>query len=116
MSVKSGGDGEKEEPVLFCRGANICGAIVKTQYYAPKDETVQGSRVPTKHIRCHCYADSNLTMNRDIEDIETRGGWAYRPMCKRCLANGVPVVYTKRAKKNQVKASKDKRNKKSAGR
>ena len=33
MSVRPGGDGEKEEPVLFCREANLCGAAVEAQYY-----------------------------------------------------------------------------------
>ena len=116
MSVRSGGGGEKEEPVLFCREANLCGAAVESQCYTPRDKTVRGSRVPTKHVCCHCYADSNLTRDEDAEDRETRGGRVHRPVCKSCLANGVPVVCAKRAKKNQVEASKEKRNRKSAGR
>ena len=99
MSVRSGGDSEKEEAVLFYREANLCGAAVEAQCYAPGDKTVRGTRVPTKHVCCHCYADSNLARDKDVEDRETRGGQAHRPMCKSCLASGVPVVYTKRAKK-----------------
>ena len=69
-----------------------------------------------KHVCCRCCADNNLARNKDTEDREILGGRPYRPMYKSCLANGVPVVYTKRAKKNQVEASKEKRNRKSAGR
>lgn len=115
MAVGSVYDGEKEEPILFCREANLCGAAVEKQYYAPSDRTDRGKRIQTKYVCCHCYADTDLARMKDIEGREMREGRQYHPICKSCLKNGAPVVYIKGRKKNQVEASMDKRNRRSAG-
>ena len=109
-------DSEREEPILFCREANLCGAVVEAQYYAPKNKKERGSRIITKYVCCHCYADRKLASIKDVEAREERRGRKFNPICKDCLSNGVPVVYTKGAKKNQAQASSEKRKRKDAGR
>ena len=67
-----------------------------------------------KHVCFHCYANSHLAENKDVEAIEERQVRGYLRMCKDCLNNGVPVAY-KRGGVNQVQAAKEKSKKKSVG-
>ena len=107
---------EREEPILFCREANLCGTVVEAQYYAPKYNQGKGKRIHTKHICCHCYTDRNLAKIKDVEEREVRRGRPFHPICKDCLCNGVPVVYTKGGRKNWLDESNEKRKRKKAGR
>ena len=58
---------EEEEPMIFCRESHVCGASVEAQYYAPEGDIGIGRRESTKHVCCHCYADSHLAKNKDLE-------------------------------------------------
>ena len=51
---------EEEETMIFCRWSQVCGDLVEVQYYAPGGDIERLSRVSTKHVCCHCYADSHL--------------------------------------------------------
>ena len=92
---------EREEPILFCREANLCGTAVEAQSYAPNDSQGKGKRIHTKHICCHFYTDRNLAKNQDVEEREERRGRPFHPVGKDCLCNGVPVVYTKGGEKKR---------------
>ena len=85
------------------------------QYYAPEGDIERGRRVSTKQVCFHCYSDSYLANNKDVETIKESRGQGYSPMCKDCLKNGVTVAY-KRGEANQVQAANKKRKKKSIGR
>ena len=61
------GSDEEDKPIIFCRESHMCGALVELQYYAPNGEIERGRRVSTKHVCCHCYADSHLANNKDAE-------------------------------------------------
>ena len=100
MDTESVEGDEREEPILFCREANLCGSVVEAQYYAPKDKTGRGNRIHTKYICIHCYADKKLASNKDVEAREERQGRPFHPIFKDCLRNGVPVVYKTGEKKN----------------
>ena len=83
---------EREEPILFCREANLCGtAVIEAQYYAPNDSQEKVKRVEERQERVHL-------------------------ICKYCLCNGVPVVYTKGGRKNWLDISNEKRKLKKDGR
>ena len=60
----------------------MCGASVEAQYYAPEGDIERGRRARTKHVCCHCYADSHLAKNIDVEAREERLGQGYLPMCR----------------------------------
>ena len=61
------GDDEEEEPVLFCRESHVYGASVEAQYHAPEEDIERGKRVIMKHVCCHCYDDSHLKNNNNME-------------------------------------------------
>ena len=90
------------------------GASVEAQYYAPEGYIERGRRVSTKQVFFHCYADSHLANNKDVEAREDSRGQGYLPMCKDCINNGLPLVY-KRGEANQVQAAKENSKKKSVG-
>ena len=100
MANESEESKEREEPILFCREANMCGTAVEAQYYAPKDSQGRGKRIYAKRICCHCYTDRNLAKIKGVEEREERRGRPFHPICKNCLCNGVPVMYTKGGRKN----------------
>ena len=106
---------EREEPILFCREANLCGSLVEAQCYTPRDQKGRGNRIHTKYICCYCCADKKLASIKDVEAREERQGRPFHPICKDCLRNGVPVVYKTGGKKNQGQAMNEKRKRKSAG-
>ena len=105
---------EVEEPKLFCRESDVCGDSVGVQYYAPLGVIKRGRGVIKKHSCFHCYSDSHLSKNNDVEAREERRGQGYLHMCKECLNNGVPVVY-KRGKVNRVQVVKEKSRKRNVG-
>ena len=77
----------------------MCGASVEAHYYDPEGGIEIGRRVSTKHMYCHCYADSHLVNNKDVEERDKRLGQGYFPMCKYCLNNELPVAYKKGERK-----------------
>ena len=56
--------------MLFCREYHVCGASVEVQYYAPEGYIDRGRRVSMKHVCCHCYDDSQLKNNNNMEARE----------------------------------------------
>ena len=80
-ALTNGAD-EEEDPMIFCRESHVCGSSVEAQYYAPEGGIDRGKRVRTKHVCCHCYADSHLAKKNDVEAREERLGQGYLPMCR----------------------------------
>lgn len=68
--------------------------MVEARHYAPKDSNGRGKRIHAKHVCWHCYAGRNLARIKDVEEREERRGRSFHPVCKDCLGNGVPVLYT----------------------
>ena len=57
------------------------------------------------------HTDNNLAKIKDVEEIEEKRGLPVHPICKYCVCNGVPVVYTKRGRKNWLEESNEKKRK-----
>ena len=73
-AARTSGDGKEKEPLLFCREAHVCGTSIEAQYYAPEGDIDKGGRISTKPICCHCYADSHLVRDKDVEVLKERRG------------------------------------------
>ena len=108
-------DKEINDLILFCKESHVCGTAVESQYYAPPTETERGRRVSTKHVCCHCYADSKFVTNEDVEIGFERRRRAYLPMCRDCLDNGVSMIW-KKGKPNIHQREIEKRAKRAVGR
>ena len=106
---------EINDLILFCKESHVCGTTVESQYYAPPTETERGRRVSTKHVCCHCYADSKFVTDEDVEIRFERRGRAYLPMCRDCLDNGVGMIW-KKGKPNIHQRETEKQAKRAVGR
>ena len=51
------GDDEKEEPLMFCKEARICGTSIEEQYYSSKRQAKEGGGL----VQYRCVAIVILT-------------------------------------------------------
>ena len=93
---EEGEEREREEPIMFCREANLCGTVVETQYYKPTNNQGRGKRIHAKHICCHCYTDRNLAKIKDVEEREERRERPFHPIQRLSLQWGTSGVHERR--------------------
>ena len=66
------GADEEEDPMIIFRESHMYGDLVEAQYYASEGVIEKERRVSTNHICCHCYTDSHLENNKDVEARKDR--------------------------------------------